>query len=295
MAQSALHQLLLQGHQPLPEKRGLARCHRLGLGGTRRRGFGRRRRGQRRRQRLRPALARGAGLGGGGRGGLQRRDECLSQGRSVARSPGHLPSPRCEPLGAHGGHPGCCHERRQPGQLVAMRPVPLRRRQSGGLGGGAQRLRSGQRLAPGAENAAKPAGDKAAAELEIIYNTAISICEKSAMWVLALQLLVEVETLLGADEISYNAAISACEKCGEWQWALELLGASGSRSAVSFGAAIAACEKASAWQEALQLLSELGQDLVASSAAISACAKSQESGSKPCSCLRRQPVLASWT
>ncbi|CAJ1392177.1 unnamed protein product [Effrenium voratum] len=132
----------------------------------------------------------------------------------------------------------------------------------------------------------------------VTRGAAMSAASRGSLWPCALSLF-DAGSL-----VAWGAALSACEAARDWRrglkmlrslQALELLGASGSRSAVSFGAAIAACEKASAWQEALQLLSELGQDLVASSAAISACAKSQESGSKPCSCLRRQPVLASWT
>ena len=58
----------------------------------------------------------------------------------------------------------------------------------------------------------------------ISYNAAISACEKTGQWQLALSLLSSMPKMkVTPDGISYNAAISACEKGGQWQLALSLL------------------------------------------------------------------------
>ena len=58
----------------------------------------------------------------------------------------------------------------------------------------------------------------------ISYNTAISACEKSGEWQIAVQLFQEMSGCrLDHDVKSYGSAISACEKGGEWSQALYLL------------------------------------------------------------------------
>ena len=57
----------------------------------------------------------------------------------------------------------------------------------------------------------------------VIYNAAISACEKGPQWQLAMGLLSEQATKLEPDVISYTAAMSVCEKGSQWQLALGLL------------------------------------------------------------------------
>ena len=57
----------------------------------------------------------------------------------------------------------------------------------------------------------------------ICYSAAISACEKSHEWQLALDLLSRIVSEVKADTICYSAALGACEKRHEWQLALDLL------------------------------------------------------------------------
>ena len=64
------------------------------------------------------------------------------------------------------------------------------------------------------------------------------------------------------DTVVYNAAISACEKGRAWETALQLINQMrrvGIRlSPVTYGAGISACEKGRQWEHALTLLDQVG-------------------------------------
>ena len=102
----------------------------------------------------------------------------------------------------------------------------------------------------------------------ISYSAAISSCEKSQLWEMALALLREMPSKeLEPDVISYSAAISSCEKSALWEKALALLREMPSQwlepDVVSYSAAISSCEKSGAcnkhyqWKDALILLEEM--------------------------------------
>ena len=58
----------------------------------------------------------------------------------------------------------------------------------------------------------------------IIYNAAISACEKGQQWQLALGLLAEMAgARVETNVITYSAVVSACEKGLQWQLSLWLL------------------------------------------------------------------------
>ena len=52
----------------------------------------------------------------------------------------------------------------------------------------------------------------------IVFNAAISACEKASRWSHALELL----TMTRSDVVSHNAAMSACEKASRWEQALQV-------------------------------------------------------------------------
>ncbi|CAE8614970.1 unnamed protein product [Polarella glacialis] len=119
---------------------------------------------------------------------------------------------------------------------------------------------------------------------EISYNAAISACEKSAQWQVALRLLSVAmpQMRVAPSEVSYNAAISACEKGGQWQMAIGLLHDMSemqlSPDQITFSAVMSACEKGSQWQLALAILSRMPEmralpNQISYSAVISACEK----------------------
>ena len=80
----------------------------------------------------------------------------------------------------------------------------------------------------------------------MLYNAAISACEKGEQWQQALDLFVaEQRVELLPDVITCNTSI-ACEKREQWQQALGLLGSLDVfPNSVTYSAAISACEKGS--------------------------------------------------
>ncbi|CAJ1385752.1 unnamed protein product [Effrenium voratum] len=92
----------------------------------------------------------------------------------------------------------------------------------------------------------------------ITYSAAMSVCEMSGLWQLALHLLQECQRAVGANVVACNAAISACEKAGQWKQALLILKRLEESpilpSVISFNAACGACANARRWRAALQTL-----------------------------------------
>ena len=88
----------------------------------------------------------------------------------------------------------------------------------------------------------------------MLYNAAISACEKGEQWQQALDLfVVEQSVELLPDVITCNTSI-ACEKRERWQQALGLLGSPDAfPNSVTHSAAISACEKGEQLQQALEL------------------------------------------
>ena len=68
------------------------------------------------------------------------------------------------------------------------------------------------------------------------------------------------------DTVVFNAAISACEKGQQWHTALRLMAQMRQMglqpTAVTYGAAISACEKGKQWQKALALLAQMSEEKV---------------------------------
>ena len=96
----------------------------------------------------------------------------------------------------------------------------------------------------------------------IVYNAAISACEKGERPDEALKLLDEMKTAgVKPDVITYSAAISACEKGRRTDEALKLLAemkaAGVMPDVITYNAAISACEKGGRTDEALKLLAEM--------------------------------------
>ena len=101
----------------------------------------------------------------------------------------------------------------------------------------------------------------------IVYNAAISACEKGGQWQQALNLFRAMPKAKAIpDSISYNAAISACEKGSQWQQALNLfeavLRAKGTPTVISHNAAISACHRGHQWQQALLLFEAMPRSTV---------------------------------
>ena len=122
----------------------------------------------------------------------------------------------------------------------------------------------------------------------VMYNSAISACEKGGNWRGALQLLHDLEQAqLQKSLVSYNAAISACEKSGRWDLALglvaELRAVRLHENLITCCAAIAACARGSQWSVALDMLSSQRQKElehhVAYVSAITACVQSWQHAS----------------
>ena len=58
---------------------------------------------------------------------------------------------------------------------------------------------------------------------EVTYSAAVSACERSGQWQLALYYLrLMPQAKVVANEIMYSAAIGACEHGGQWQLALNM-------------------------------------------------------------------------
>ncbi|CAJ1339016.1 unnamed protein product [Effrenium voratum] len=91
------------------------------------------------------------------------------------------------------------------------------------------------------------------------YSAAMSACEKSGDWQLALSLLAEMQELMDPNAVSVNVAISACEKGCRWQWAMHLLDFMTpnwalERDVVSYTSAMNAYTKGSHWPLVFHLL-----------------------------------------
>eukprot|EP00439_Symbiodinium_sp_Y106_P079949 s451_g18.t1 len=83
----------------------------------------------------------------------------------------------------------------------------------------------------------------------ITFNSAISACENSFQWQVALQLFADMPaSTIEQDVYSYNSTMSACAVAGRWQVALyilaQMLPVSIEPDGVSYNCAISACEKA---------------------------------------------------
>ena len=90
----------------------------------------------------------------------------------------------------------------------------------------------------------------------ILYNSAITACEKGGQWEHALRLLEEMGGRgVERNTITYNAAISACAKGGQWEhalWLLEEMGTRGvERDTITYSAAISACEQGGQFMQAV--------------------------------------------
>ncbi|CAJ1382686.1 unnamed protein product, partial [Effrenium voratum] len=88
----------------------------------------------------------------------------------------------------------------------------------------------------------------------ILYNSAISACEKCGAWSTA----VALATTGMADVVSFTAAISACEKGGRWRVGISLLRALPARflrpGVIGCNAAISACDKGGAWAHVMSIV-----------------------------------------
>ncbi|CAJ1433460.1 unnamed protein product [Effrenium voratum] len=92
----------------------------------------------------------------------------------------------------------------------------------------------------------------------MVYNSAISACEKKGKWTAALALLQKLQDEERPDVISHNAALSAVGRSGLWRKAaLHLAGLSLQADIITFDAAMTACEKGGRWRQAVQHLGEL--------------------------------------
>ena len=113
----------------------------------------------------------------------------------------------------------------------------------------------------------------------ILYNTAISACEKGGYWQFALHLLEALKfNAFQGNVITYNSAMSACAKGARWQQALLLFDQLRQRhvgTLVTYCVAMAAYAAGLQWLQAIDLLGWLKQSpfhsLVASSTAVTAC------------------------
>ena len=100
----------------------------------------------------------------------------------------------------------------------------------------------------------------------MLYNAAISACEKGEQWQQALDLFVAEQSVeLLPDVITCNTSI-ACEKREQWQQALGLLGSPDVfPNSVTYSAAISACENLlfsapNRWQENDEVVKQCLQD-----------------------------------
>jgi pentatricopeptide repeat protein len=95
----------------------------------------------------------------------------------------------------------------------------------------------------------------------VTCNAAISACEKSCQWKLAVDLLGQIhEEQLQMTVISYNLLISSCAKGEEWQRGLELLMdlelVRVQSNLITQSVAINACGRGLQWQASLQMLAD---------------------------------------
>ena len=116
----------------------------------------------------------------------------------------------------------------------------------------------------------------------VMCNAALSACAQGAQWQLALELLVSMRhESLQADVISYNSLSLACAVAGHWQTALDVVEAMDSmnlqRNAQSYGILLFCHSSTSHWQDALCLpLQDLFRDIVCCTSAIGACASAEQ-------------------
>ena len=95
----------------------------------------------------------------------------------------------------------------------------------------------------------------------VCFNAVMGVCEKSAIWdgaISVLSLMASLRTL--PDTISYNSVLGASARAGHWELALEILHQLHRRSAadvISFSSALAACAKRTKWEAALHLLASM--------------------------------------
>ena len=97
----------------------------------------------------------------------------------------------------------------------------------------------------------------------VVFNAAISACEKGRAWDTALRLMAQMRVLgIQPTAVTYGAAISACEKGKQWQRAMELLEQMAQDkikpNTIVYSAAISACGSAGEWEAALGLLHQMG-------------------------------------
>eukprot|EP00434_Breviolum_minutum_P033510 symbB.v1.2.029653.t2/scaffold3275.1/size59885/5 len=116
----------------------------------------------------------------------------------------------------------------------------------------------------------------------VMYNAALNACATGAQWQLALDLFLRIlNQRLQVDVISYNSLSLACEEAGNWRRALEFLQLLETvvlePNAVSYGILICTYGAAWRWQDALWCLSlHLETDLVCCTSTIGACGNSEQ-------------------
>ena len=114
----------------------------------------------------------------------------------------------------------------------------------------------------------------------MLYNAAISSCEKGSYWQLAVQLVAELQgNNFRPSIITFNAAMSACSKGSQWRSAILLFAQAQSSSAhstlVTYCEAMAALAAGAQWHAAFHFLAWLStspyHSLVAACKAVTAC------------------------
>ena len=97
----------------------------------------------------------------------------------------------------------------------------------------------------------------------ISYGSTISAFEKGKQWMLALDMLRQMDLAKVSKDVTiYNAAMSACEKGSQWQRAQSLLTALPPklRDTYSFNAVMTACAKGKQWERTISLLHQMRTD-----------------------------------
>ena len=122
-------------------------------------------------------------------------------------------------------------------------------------------------------------------------SAAISACEKAGQWKAACEVLrFSATARIRVDIVACSAAIAACSRSGEWQQAFGLLEKMAKeqirQDTVACTAAITACTNSSEWKSALSLLNSmklrLSPEILAYTAALSACESRRSAGRKHC-------------
>ena len=120
-------------------------------------------------------------------------------------------------------------------------------------------------------------GKQQVSRTTISYGSMMSAFEKGKQWILALQVMEQMDAAkVRKDAVVHNAAMSACEKCSQWQSAHAILSAMHPklRDTYSFNAVMAASANARMWEVTIHLLQAMREDSLADSysyaAAISA-------------------------